>query len=86
MLEEVLQCEIKLLFHVMVDNECFTLEDFNSRLQNVELGYMEYQNRPTLIAIKTSNSDGNSLKQNGKFFHLHNNVMYVSFNIVNIIY
>ena len=65
MLEGVLQYEIKLLLHVMVDNECFTLEDFNSRLQNVELGYMECKNRPTLIASITFNSDGNSLKQNG---------------------
>ena len=67
-LEGVLQYEVKLLLHVMVDNECFTLEHFNSRLQNVELGYMECKNRPTLIATSTFNSDGNSLKQNGLFF------------------
>ena len=64
-LEGVLQYEIKLLLHVMVENECFTLKDFNSRLQNVELGYMECKNKPTSISVSTFNSNGNSLKQNG---------------------
>ena len=48
----------------MIENCCLTLEEFNSRLENVDLGYMEFKNKPTLVSGKTMNSDGNSLKQN----------------------
>jgi len=64
-LEGALQYEIKLLLHNMTENSVFTLQDFNSRLENIELGYMEVKNKPTLIPVTTYNSDGNSLKQNG---------------------
>ena len=68
LLEGVLQYEVKLMLHVMIDNEnYFTLEDFNSRLDNFELGYMECKNRPTSISKKTLNSLGNSLKQSGTY-------------------
>ena len=65
LLEGVLQYEAKLLLLVLVQSNYFTLEDFNSRLENIELGYMECKNRPTIVSAKTFNSDGNSLKQNG---------------------
>ena len=65
LLEGVLQYEVKLLLRVLVQSDNFTLEDFNSRLENTELGYMEYKNRPSIISSKTFSSNGNSLKQNG---------------------
>ena len=67
LLEGVLQYEVKLLLQVMIQNKAFTLEMFNKRLENVELGYTECSKRPTLIAPTTLNGDGNSLKQNGKY-------------------
>ena len=67
-LEGELQYEIKLMLQIMVNREkFFTLTDFNSRLENLDLGYMESNNRPTQITLKTLNSDGNSLKQNGLY-------------------
>lgn len=64
-LEGVLQYEVKLLLRVLVQSGCFSLEEFNTRLENVELGYMEIKKKPTLISSTTFYSDGNSLKQNG---------------------
>lgn len=66
LLEGVLQYEVKLLLHYMIENCCLTLQEFNSRLENVHLGYMEFKNKQTLVSGKTMNSDGNSLKQNGE--------------------
>ena len=40
-LEGVLQYGVKLLLRVMVQSGYFTLEEFNSRLDKIELGYME---------------------------------------------
>ena len=66
LLEGVLQYEAKLMLQTFVnDKKYFTLEEFNSRLENLELGYTESKNRPTLISHKTFNSESNSLKQNG---------------------
>lgn len=67
-LEGALQYEVKLMLQFMINREgYFTLEIFNSHLVNLELGYMESNNRPTVVSIKTLNSEGNSLKQNGMF-------------------
>ncbi len=43
----------------------FFVDDFNSRLNNMELGYMEVQDKPTPIASTTLMSSGHSLKQSG---------------------
>lgn len=65
-LEGSLQYEVKLLLHAMIDDKnYFNLTTFNTRLENLELGYMECKNRPTIISAKTYSSTGNSLKQNG---------------------
>ena len=85
-LEGALQYEVKLLLHVMIeDKNHFTLAIFNSRLKNLELGYMECNNRPTIISTKTYKSTGNSLKQSGMehmvmFLLIHMNV----FSIANV--
>lgn len=66
-LEGALQYEVKLMLKVMVyEDEYFTLDDLNSRLENMELGYMESKDRPTPISIATlRHSSGLSLKQSG---------------------
>ena len=65
-LEGMLQYEVKLLLQCFVSFESYlTLDTLNSKLENVELGSAESKNRPTSISLKTLNSDGNSLKQNG---------------------
>lgn len=67
-LEGALQYEVKLMLKVMVyDEKYFSLEVFNTRLVNTELGYMEAKDRPTPISTKTLTSTGLSLKQAGKF-------------------
>lgn len=66
LLEGVLQYETKLMLQTFVNSKkYFTLDEFNSRLENLELGYMESKSRPTLVSHKTLNSESNSLKQNG---------------------
>lgn len=65
-LEGALQYEVKLMIKAMVTEErYFTLDQFNSWLENIELGYMEAKDRPTAIALNTLNSDSHSLKQSG---------------------
>ncbi len=67
LLEGALQYEVKLLLRHFVKTECyFSLDTFNSRLINLELGYMETKDRPTPIADSTLTSSGHSLKQAGK--------------------
>ena len=78
-LEGVLQYEIKLMLQVMVNREkYFTLTDFNSQLENLELGYMESKNCPTQLSSKTLNSDSSSLKQNGLYIICNFITMYSS--------
>lgn len=77
LLEGALQYEVKLLLRHFIQTECyFSLDIFNSRLTNLELGYMETKDRPTTIADSTLTSSGHSLKQAGKtiltFFLRHN--------------
>lgn len=67
LLEGALQYEMKLMLQEMIcDDQFFTLDDFNTRLENLDLGYMEARDRPTPIAYKTLRRSGNSLKQAGK--------------------
>jgi len=67
-LEGALQYEVKLMLQVMATVErYFTMEEFESRIENIELGYMESKSRPTIITAKILNSESNSLKQNGSF-------------------
>ena len=65
-LEGALQYEVKLMLQFMVDTErYFTLDELNTRLEHMELGYMECKDRPTVITATTLYSSGNSLKQKG---------------------
>ena len=53
-LEGVLQYEAKLLLrHLICDERCFTLDQLNSRISRMELGYMETSNRPSEISTAT---------------------------------
>lgn len=64
-LEGVLQYEVKLMLHYMINENYFSLDMFNSKLQNLELSTTESKNKPTSISPKNLKSEGNSLKQNG---------------------
>ena len=68
LLEGALQYEVKLMLRVMIDEEkYFSLEFLNSRLEKIELGYVESRNRPTPLPLeKIRSPTGLSLKQNGK--------------------
>ena len=70
-LEGVLQYEVKLLLrHLIYDEHCFTLDQLNSRISRMELGYMESSNRPSEISAATLQSqDNNLLTQNGKNYY-----------------
>ena len=65
-LEGILQYEAKLMLQYMINVEnFFSVNMFNSKLRNLELSSAESKNKPTSISVKTINSEGNSLKQNG---------------------
>ena len=71
-LEGTLQYEVKFMLQIMIHKEnYFTLDQLNSRIENMELGYMESSNRPTTISVTTINSDTILLS---KMVHM----MYVS--------
>ena len=68
-LEGALQYEIKLMLRVMITEErYFTLDTLNTRMENLELGYMESKDCPTPISDTTLFSSGVSLKQAGTYF------------------
>ena len=46
-------------------NKYFTLDRLNTRLENMDLGYMEIKDRPTLISDATLTSSSTKLKQQG---------------------
>ena len=79
-LEGALQYEVKLMLQFMIDTEkYFTLEELNTRLEHIELGYMEYKDRPTAISVATLRSSGSSLKQKGmRVIHFRRNVFHIS--------
>ena len=52
--------------HLIYDEGCFTLDQLNSRIGRMELGFMESSNRPSQISATTLQSqDNNLLTQNG---------------------
>lgn len=72
LLEGALQYEVKLMLRLMIHLQgYFSIDELNSRLQHMELGYMESNNRPTPLSANTLNSEGNSLKQNGLFIYCY---------------
>ena len=71
-LEGVLQYEVKLMLqHMITIENYFTLDMFNTKLENLELSTAESNNRPTSISLKNINSERNSLKQNGQCHFLY---------------
>ena len=69
-LEGALQYEIKLMLRVMIAEErYFTLDTLNTRMENLELGYMESKDCPTPISNTTLFSSGVSLKQAGTYVY-----------------
>lgn len=43
----------------------FTLGTLNSRIEVIELGHMEFKDRPSPINMTTLSSSGHNLKQSG---------------------
>jgi hypothetical protein len=65
-LEGALQYEVKIMLQEMVEDEhYFTLNELNSRLGRVELGYMEVKDRPSPISDQTLSGAGHTLNQAG---------------------
>ena len=81
-LEGALQYEIKLMLWMMIaEKRYFTLDTLNTRMENLELGYMESKDRPTPISDTTLFSSGVFLKQAGMYLHhLMYNVLFSPFN------
>lgn len=59
--------EAKLLLqHLIIEEKAFTLDFFNQKLLEFDLGYMEANNRPSQIPMKVLRSSSDySLRQNG---------------------
>ena len=69
-LEGALEHEVKVLLNRFINVEkYFTLTQFNSRLSNMDLGYMESKDRPTVIADQTLSGPSHKLKQEGMIGH-----------------
>ena len=65
-LEGALAYEAKLMLVQMITkNKYFTLDQLNTRLENMDLGYIEIKDRPTLISDATFTSSSSKLKQQG---------------------
>ena len=58
--------EVKLLLqHLIFEERCFRLEEFNQLIEEYELGYMESTNRPSPIRQDVLVSTDHSLRQSG---------------------
>ena len=65
-LEGALQYEVKIMLQAMVEDERYlTLNELNSRLGTVELGYMEAKDRPSAIGDQKLSGTGHTLNQAG---------------------
>ena len=61
-----LQYEVKIMLQAMVEDEHYlTLNELNSRLGRVELGYMEAKDRPSPIGDQKLSGAGHTLNQAG---------------------
>ena len=66
-LEGALEHEVKLMLQKFIyEQQYFTLDEFNSRLQHIDLGYMESKDRPSILSETTISSSSHKLKQEGK--------------------
>ena len=85
-LEGALQYEVELMLQFMIDTEkYFTLEELNTRLEHMELGYMECKDRPTAISVATLRSSGSSLKQKGMRIR-HFRLLYFTYMYISVIF
>lgn len=66
LLEGTLQYEAKLILKHAIHERYFTYKRFSESLQALELGYMEADNRPTMISSETINSNDKTLGQKGR--------------------
>ena len=70
-LEGSLEYGIKrLLTKIIYDEHYFTLKEFNSRLENMDLGYMEAKDRPSEITVINLKNPGTKLKQQGMYVYV----------------
>ena len=69
-LEGALQYEMKLMLKVFIrDEKYFSLSELNTRIESIDLGYMESKDRPSPNAdstLRCGGSSKNSLKQAGQ--------------------
>ena len=61
----VLQYEAKLLLKYCIDKKYFSTATVSRAIEGMELGYMEANNKPTVIAAQILCSADNRLSQNG---------------------
>lgn len=62
----VLQYEAKLLLRHCIKKKYFSYQQLSDITESMELGYMEYSNKPTVITKRIIQSNDNRLSQNGK--------------------
>ena len=58
-----------MLWMMIAEERYFTLDTLNTRMENLELGYMESKDCPTPISNTTLFSSGVSLKQAGTYVY-----------------
>ena len=65
LLEGTLQYETKLILKHVIGQRYVTYKDFADLLEGLELGYMEMDDRPTVIPARVISSDDKHLGQKG---------------------
>ena len=65
LLEGTLQYETELILKHVIGQRYVTYKDFADLLEGLELGYMEMDNRPTVIPARVISSDDKHLGQKG---------------------
>ena len=76
-LEGTLQLHIKyLLKHLILEENLFSLNKLNERIQSFLYGTADTCNKPTIISNETFMSSGNCLKQSCKQFTINVQLMH----------
>jgi hypothetical protein len=65
-LEGVLQYECKFLLVQLISEKIITIDTLNSRLANMDVGYMDKSNLPSPITPAALAEKSRNLKQNGE--------------------
>ena len=80
LLEGTLQYEAKLVLKHVIAQHYMTYKTFADLLEGLELGYMEMDNKPTMIPSRVISSEDKHLGQKGTTMYMYN--VYTCIHVV----